>query len=117
MRNLWWVPYILSEYQKWTKVEMSQTLLRALRIQATRSWHDIITLDESWFCFKTNHEFFWLAQGKEITKHERHIVQSLTMMIAIVWTPTDFDIINVLLKSGKFNAYHYISVIPQILAD
>jgi hypothetical protein len=29
----------------------------------TRSWHDIVTLDESWFYLNTTHERIWLAPG------------------------------------------------------
>jgi hypothetical protein len=38
-------------------------------------------------------------------------------MITIVWILTGFHIVDVLLEDSKFNAYNYVSVILQSLAD
>jgi hypothetical protein len=35
--------------------------MKMLQAQQTRSWHDIVTLDESWFDLSTDHERIWLA--------------------------------------------------------
>jgi hypothetical protein len=111
------MPHILLERQKRIRVEESRALLRELRIQTARSWHDIITLDESWFYFIIDYELIWLAQRQEIPERERHIMQSPKMTITIVWIPTGFRIVDILLKDSKFNAHHYISVIPQSVSD
>jgi hypothetical protein len=49
VRHLRWVPHILSASQQLARVTHSRDLLRVLQRQQSRSWHDIITLDESWF--------------------------------------------------------------------
>jgi hypothetical protein len=40
---------ILSDDQKAIPVKCSRSLPTILRAQETRAWHDIVTLDESWF--------------------------------------------------------------------
>jgi hypothetical protein len=39
------------------------------------------------------------------------------MMITIIWSLIDFQVVDVLPKGSRFNAHHYISAIPQSLAD
>jgi hypothetical protein len=98
-------------------MEISRAFLRALHIQAARSWHDIVTVDESRFCFTTDHELIWLAQGKEIAEREWHMAQSLKMMIIAIWSSINFYVLAVLSKGSKFNAHSDISIILQSLAD
>jgi hypothetical protein len=50
------------------RVTLSTELLRLLDQQEHRSWHDMITLDESWFSFCTDHELIWLAPGEIVPK-------------------------------------------------
>jgi hypothetical protein len=51
---------MLSEAQKATRVQCSQSLLTILWEQQTRAWHDIVYLDETWFYSITDHELIWL---------------------------------------------------------
>jgi hypothetical protein len=60
-RHLQWVPHALSDAQKGERVNLSRQLLRMLEVQGDRVWHDIVTLDESWFYLSTDYEFVWLS--------------------------------------------------------
>jgi hypothetical protein len=53
-----------------------------------RAWHDIVTLNESWFDFTNVHERIWLAEGTEAPERERISVQSRKIMVTIVWNHT-----------------------------
>jgi hypothetical protein len=53
-RHLRWVPHALSDAQKGERVNLSRRLLRMLEVQRDRAWHDIVTLDESWFYLSTD---------------------------------------------------------------
>jgi histone-lysine N-methyltransferase SETMAR len=88
-----------------------------LRHQKDRVWHDIITLDESWFYFTTDHERIWLLEGTEAPEMEWITVQSRKMMMTIVWNPAGFYRIVALPKGMKFSADYYISHILDLLAE
>jgi predicted cupin superfamily sugar epimerase len=55
-----------------------------LERQKQRSWHDIVTLDESWFYLNTDHELIWLQPDGEIPERERRMIQSEKVMLMIV---------------------------------
>ena len=113
VRYLRWILHRLSDQQKAIRVNLSRELLRVLEVQQSRSWHDIVTLDESWFYFSTDHERMWLAPGETVPDRERHLIQSPKMMITIVWNPSGFHIVTALPKGLKFNACYYTREILQ----
>jgi hypothetical protein len=78
-----------------------------LTTQQERCWHDIVTLDESWFYLNTDHEFIWLQADEKVPESERDTVRSEKRMLTIVWNPNGLHLINVLSKGIKFNANHY----------
>jgi histone-lysine N-methyltransferase SETMAR len=90
-----------------------------LERQKQRSWHDIVTLDESWFYLNlnTDHELIWLQTDGEIPERERRTIQSEKVMLMIVWNSSGFHLINVLQKGFKFNASLYVTQIPGTLSD
>jgi hypothetical protein len=90
-----------------------------LERQKQRSWHDIVTLDESWFYLNlnTDHELIWLQPDGEIPERERRTIQLEKVMLTIVWNPSGFHLINVLPKGLKFNASFYITQILGPLSD
>jgi c-di-GMP-related signal transduction protein len=49
--------------QKTIRVNLSRELLQVIQTQQARGWHDIVSLDESWFYFSMDHERIWLAPG------------------------------------------------------
>jgi hypothetical protein len=88
-----------------------------LQHQKDRTRHDIITLDESWFSFTTDHERVWLPGAIEALERERIIVRSRKMMAIIAWNPTGFYRIVALPKGIKFNADYYIFYMLDSLAE
>jgi histone-lysine N-methyltransferase SETMAR len=88
-----------------------------LRQQANRAWHDIVTFDESWFYFTTDHERIWLPDGTEAPEREWITVQSRKIKVTIVWNHTRFYRIVALPKRMKFNADYHISHVLDPLAE
>jgi hypothetical protein len=117
VRHLRWVPHTLSEQDKRKRSEYSLQLLRILRSQRPRSWHDIVTLDESWFYFSTDYETIWLPAGASPPERERLSIKSKKMMMTVVWNPTGFIHLAALPKGAKFNADYYISNILTPVLD
>jgi hypothetical protein len=42
-----------------------------LKRQQQRTWHDIVTLDESWFHLNLDHELIWIRPDEEIPEKEK----------------------------------------------
>jgi hypothetical protein len=62
------MPHALSDAQKGERVNLSRRLLRMLEVHCDRAWHDIVTLDESWFYLSTDYEFVWLPRDEKFPK-------------------------------------------------
>jgi hypothetical protein len=43
---------------------MAGELLRVLSVQGAHQWHDLVTLDESWFDLRSQHDLMWTAPGE-----------------------------------------------------
>jgi hypothetical protein len=113
VRHLRWMPHHLSNDQKSKRVELSKQLLSILEKQQTRGWYDIITLDESWFYFSTDHEMIWLAPGGTIPEKEKHMIQSPQLMKTVAWNTSGFQVIEALPKCTHFNASYYSTQILE----
>jgi hypothetical protein len=117
MRHLRWVPHFLTPEQKKLRVHMATELLGILAIQRTRQWHDIVTLDESWFYWNSDHDLMWLPPGDAVPDRERYIIQSPKLMLAIVWSPSGLHVVNCSPTGCKFNAHGYTTRIFNEVAD
>jgi transposase len=117
VRYLLSVRHLRSEADKHTRAQLSFQLFEVLQHQKNRGWHGIITLDESWFYFTTDHEPIWLPEGTDARARERLTVWLRKMMVTIVWNPTGFYPIVALPKRMKFNPNYYISRILDPLSE
>jgi hypothetical protein len=106
----------LSRCQKLDQVRLSQQLFLMLERQGRRSWHDIVTLDGSWFHLHTDYELFWTQPDAEIPERERHTVQSQKVMPAIVWNPGGFHLANILSKGFRFNTSYDVTQVLDPLS-
>jgi hypothetical protein len=59
------MPRAFSDAQRVQRVNLSQRLLPILEVQRDRAWHDIITLDKSWFYPSTDDEFVWVPRDEK----------------------------------------------------
>jgi hypothetical protein len=82
-----------------------------LEVRRDRTWHEIVTFDESWFYLSTDHELIWLPQDETVPEHERYTVQSKTLMLTVVWNPHRFHVIDLLAKRHKFTAVYHVTEI------
>jgi hypothetical protein len=88
-----------------------------LEVQRDRAWHEIVTLDESWFYPSTDYEFVWLPRDEKVPERERHTIQSKKFMLTIVWNPRGFHLIKALEKGRKFNAGYDVAEILEPLSQ
>jgi hypothetical protein len=99
------------------RVELSSSLLRMLEGQEQRAWHDIVTLDESWFYSSIDHESIWLQPGEKVPERTHVPVQCKKWIITIVWNSAGFQVIRVLPKGCKFTSSYYPSEILEPLSE
>jgi hypothetical protein len=64
--------------------EVVTTPFLMLGRQERRSWHDIVTLDESWFYLRIDHELIREQPDAEIPERGWHTVQSQKVMLTTV---------------------------------
>jgi histone-lysine N-methyltransferase SETMAR len=76
----------------------------------------MVTLGESWFCLNVGHELIWLQPNEEIPEREQHTIESEKVMITILWSPSGFHLIKLLLKGVKLNAGDYVAQILDPLS-
>jgi hypothetical protein len=98
-------------------VQCPKSLLTILPEQQTRVWHDIVTLDESWFSYITDHELIWLPPHGKVPDLERVKIQSKKVIPTIVWVSTGFAVVTALDRGCKFNAGYYVSKVLTPLSE
>jgi hypothetical protein len=117
VRHLRCVPHRLTTAQESNRVEFSRQLESMFEIQQVRYWHNIVTLDESWFYLSTDHEMISLQPDEKVPEIDPPAIQSRKLTLTIVWNLSGFHLINVLSNGRKFNMSHYITNILGPLAD
>jgi hypothetical protein len=58
------IPRFLNPEQKRIRVNMASELLRILSVQGLRQWHELVTLDESWFHLRSEHDLMSTGLGE-----------------------------------------------------
>jgi hypothetical protein len=96
VQHLRCIPHRPSDTQQSNRVELSRALLSLLTTQQGRYWHDIVTLDWSWFYLNTDHELIWFRADEKGPEREDHTVHSAKSMLTIIWNPNGFHWTNVL---------------------
>jgi hypothetical protein len=98
---------LLNPEQKRIRANMGGELLRVLSVQGAHQWHNPVTLDESWFDLRSEHDLMWTAPGEILPDRERYIIQSPKFMVTIVCNASGFHVVKALPKWSKFNAPYY----------
>jgi hypothetical protein len=100
-------------------IELSSSLLPMFEGQEQRTWHDIVTLDESWFYhhYRIDHELIWLPWGDKVPEKTPVTGQLKHLMVTIVWSPPRFPRIQVLPTRCRFNSLYYQSEIFEPFSE
>jgi hypothetical protein len=117
VRHIRWVSHALSDAQRGERVNLSRRLLRKLEVQRDQAWHDIITVDGSWFDQSTDYEFARLRRDEKAPERECYTIQSKKFIFTIVWNPCGFNLIKILEKGRKFKAGYCIADILEPLSQ
>jgi hypothetical protein len=111
VRNLHFVPHTLSSAQKASRVEYAIELKQVLASAKHRSWRYFLTDDESWFCFSSDHDHMWVAEGEKPPTRTWQTAASPKRMLTVFWSPLGFCLVEILPKGARFDAQYFCSEI------
>jgi hypothetical protein len=115
LKDLRSVPHIFTTTQKADRVGKSGELLRVLPSMNNGRRHLIMTIDECWFFLREDHSVKWLPPGEKPAVRERVTMETLKMMLPIVWNTEWFSVVEILPKGAKFNADYFCNSILRAL--
>jgi hypothetical protein len=72
-------------------------------VQEQRAWHDLVTLDESWFYCNPDYESIWLPPGEKVPEAACHDSMQKVDGV-IVWNFSGFYLTSVLASGCKFKS-------------
>jgi hypothetical protein len=97
----------LTTTQKAKHFSLSNQLLHQFCPIEHYGWQFVIALDDSWFCFSTDHEHVELCPKEQSPKTLTYIIQGPKMMLTIAWNPLGFYLLETIPKDRTFNAEDY----------
>ena len=103
-----WVPHLISEVQKKSRVQCSKELLNVLLSCKKTNWHNIITGDQSWFSFSYGVNGAWLDDGENPPECECGGIYSAKIMVTVIWGVYDIYLIDFLPENESFNSEYFI---------
>jgi hypothetical protein len=115
VKHLHSVPHSLTAPQKAGRVTRSKQLIDELFSIKHQGWQFILTLDESWFYFATEHEHIWFHPEEQPPERLIHMTQDCKMMVTIAWNPLGFQLLDSLPKGRTFNVDCYRDKILSVL--
>jgi hypothetical protein len=113
-KHIHWVAQGLTRPQKAEHSTRSKELLHQLLSIKHHGWQFILTFDESWFEFATNHGHIWLHPEEQPSERFRHTIQDPSMMVLIAWIPMGFHVLDSRPK-GKICGAEYSAAITGML--
>jgi hypothetical protein len=102
-------PFLTAEHKQ-IPVQMAIELLHVPSAQSARQWHDIVTLDESWIYFFSEHDLMLTAPGEIVVDRGQQTIQSPMFMLTVVWNPIGFHVLKALPNGRKFNGQYCVII-------
>jgi hypothetical protein len=97
----------LTHIYKIQRITLSTQLLLEICSIKPQGRHFIITLDESWFYFSTDHKHIWLRPHQEPHERAKHTIQDKKIMVTIAWNALRLHLVEAFPKGRHFNAENY----------
>jgi hypothetical protein len=96
-KRLKWVPHILTDEQKQSRVTIAKEMLVILNEDAKYDFKHIVTGDETWLLFQTYQDAKWVREGEESETRVRQSIGTKKQMLVIFWGVSYVPVINLLL--------------------
>jgi hypothetical protein len=108
LKGLDWVPRILTDDVKIIRVEMSQKMLAALRVQEHNQRYNIVTGDESWFYFEYVRDRLWISPPDNTPDYPNRTIATEKHILTMFWNPDAFRVVRILSTRASLNAVWFI---------
>jgi hypothetical protein len=111
--SLYWVPRTLAVAQKRQQVVDSQWLLRALTGGTANGFTKIITADESWCYWSSDHSLQWSASRDQVPTRELNTIDAKKSMLTLIFSGHSLLPLDHLLKGCKMNSQYFCDFVPE----
>jgi hypothetical protein len=105
------VPHALTEAQRRERVGKSIALLSLLAKAKRRAWQFIITRDESWFFYVTQHSKIWLPCDADTPEVARQLISTPEIMVTIFWNPFGIHVFAALPEKISFDTGYFVDYV------
>lgn len=113
-----WVPRLLSEENKRTRVVNSETLLARIRRNPQDFWRRLITVDETWIHHYTpetkEQSKQWISKGEPAPKKAKTVKSANKVMATVFWDACGIIHIDYLQKGQTITGQYYASLLGQL---
>jgi hypothetical protein len=112
-----WVPHLLSDEQKKTRVSISKKMLQILSADEKNNFSHILTGDESWFFYEYPFTSYWASPGSPPLTIPNRTVATSKVMFVIFWGVNACPVLSFLPRGVTMNAEQFGKVVVMPLAS
>jgi hypothetical protein len=109
--SLRWVRHDLTEFQKALRIKDSRGFLKALKVDATNNFVNIITGDESSYYWSYEHQLQWSASRATVPTRTLQKIDTKKSMFTLIFNGYGLLKLNQLPKGQKMNSQYFCDVV------
>jgi histone-lysine N-methyltransferase SETMAR len=109
-----WVPHVLTEGQKNSRVKMSQALLAQLDSLLPSHLSSMITCDESWFYLDYPEKGRWSKDRKTVEPRPKRDLHAKKVMLTVFWSSRGFHLIDALPAGETFDSNYACVLLDRL---
>jgi len=110
--NFRWIPHVLSDKLKATRVRIAREML--ITLESSGKWWDIYTGDETWVYFNNPRKSMWIQNGAKPPTIVRKTISASKVMISVIWSINGIKSITLLPQGEKFTKQFFVN---RVLGD
>jgi hypothetical protein len=111
--SLRWVTRDLTEFQKAQRVKDSRGILKALKVDAKNNFVHIITGDESWYSWSSEHHSQWSTSRATVPTRTLPRIDTKKSMFTLIFSGYGLLTLYQLPKGQKMNSQYLCDVVLQ----
>jgi histone-lysine N-methyltransferase SETMAR len=113
LRNVKWIPHVLTEDQKAKRTEFAQSMLATLAEHRDTSFRYLLTGDETWMFYAYYKKRYWMSPWEDVEEVQRPSHHQKKRMLSVFFNGQGDFFCNFLPEGETMNSTYYVE---QILA-